>query len=139
MTQQKRVRFREFGRIEKIRAASGECPNCIGQLEISTLKFGFLGTRMTFVCPNCAIVIADGWHGEKPGGTDNAKNPVRPVWVLLHMLEALDARVRYVVTFVVAAVTIAAVLRHTGHVYAGFLREELRAGALMACFAFLWL
>jgi hypothetical protein len=122
-----------------MRAASGECPNCICQLEISTLKFGFLGTRMTFVCPNCAIVIADGWHGEKPSGTDNAKNPVRPVWVLLrgtlHMLEALNARVRYVITFVVAAVTIAAFLRHTGHVYAGFSREEIRAGALMACFA----
>jgi hypothetical protein len=36
------------------------------------------------------------------------------------------------VAYAIMAVAIAALLRHTVHVYGGYSREEIRAGALMA-------
>jgi hypothetical protein len=123
-----------------MRTVSGECPNCICQLQISALRFGFRGTRIMFICPNCAILIPDESHNPRQGGTDIAKNPVRPVRTLLRetfdMMETLNTRVRHLITFVVAAVIIAAILRHTAHTYAGFSREEIRAGALIVCSIF---
>lgn len=50
------------------------------------------------------------------------------------MLEVLNTRFRHVVVSLFAAVVSAALLRHTVHVYAGIDREEIRAGALIACF-----
>ena len=56
-------------------------------------------------------------------------------------METLNARARHVVVTVVAALLIAAVLRHVLHVHVGFSREEIRAGALIGFFAALaaWL
>lgn len=48
------------------------------------------------------------------------------------MMEALNSRFKYVVAFLIAAVIIAALLRHAIHVYGGLSREEIRAGALIA-------
>jgi enoyl-[acyl-carrier-protein] reductase (NADH) len=48
------------------------------------------------------------------------------------MVETLNARFRLIVTYAIMAVAIAALLRHTVHVYGGYSREEIRAGALMA-------
>lgn len=47
------------------------------------------------------------------------------------MIEALNSRFRHIVAFLMAAVFIAALLRHTVHVYGGIPPEQIRAGALM--------
>jgi hypothetical protein len=49
-----------------------------------------------------------------------------------NLQEALNARFRHVVAFAVAAVAIAALLRHTAHVYGGYSPADIRAYALMA-------
>ena len=48
------------------------------------------------------------------------------------MEEAINSRLRYIFAFLIAAVITAALLRHAVHVYGGFSREEIRAGALLA-------
>lgn len=50
------------------------------------------------------------------------------------MLEALNTRFWHIIVSLFAAIVSAALLRHTVHVYAGISREEIRAGALIACF-----
>ncbi len=47
-------------------------------------------------------------------------------------MDKLNEQFKYIVAFLIGAVIIAAVLRHTVHVYGGFSREEIRAGALIA-------
>jgi hypothetical protein len=49
-----------------------------------------------------------------------------------NLQEALNARFRHVVAFAIAAVAIAALLRHTVHVYGGYSPADIRAYALMA-------
>jgi uncharacterized membrane protein len=51
------------------------------------------------------------------------------------MMEALNARFRYFVALFIAAVIVAVFLRHAVHVYAGYSREEIGIGALIACMA----
>jgi hypothetical protein len=48
------------------------------------------------------------------------------------MEQAINARVKYTLVFFVAALLVAAVLRHTVHVYGGISREGIRAAALLA-------
>jgi hypothetical protein len=48
------------------------------------------------------------------------------------MEQAINTRVKYTLLFLVTALFVAAVLRHTVHVYGGFSREEIRAAALLA-------
>ena len=48
------------------------------------------------------------------------------------MQDAINTRVKYILAFLIGAIIVAAVLRHTVHVYGGFSREEIRAGALLA-------
>jgi hypothetical protein len=48
------------------------------------------------------------------------------------MIQALNARFRHIIVAAFAAVIVAALLRHTVHVYGGYSREDIRAGALMA-------
>jgi heme/copper-type cytochrome/quinol oxidase subunit 4 len=47
-------------------------------------------------------------------------------------MDPIKLRMRYVVGFFVAAVLTAAALRHVLHVHAGFAREEIRIGVLIA-------
>ena len=49
-----------------------------------------------------------------------------------NLQEALNARFRQVVAFAITAVVIAAVLRHTVHVYGGYSPADIRAYALMS-------
>jgi hypothetical protein len=48
------------------------------------------------------------------------------------MIQALNARFRHIIVAAFAAVIVAALLRHAVHVYGGYSREDIRAGALMA-------
>jgi hypothetical protein len=47
-------------------------------------------------------------------------------------MDPIKLRMRYLVGFFVAAVLTAAALRHVLHVHAGFAREEIRIGVLIA-------
>ena len=49
-----------------------------------------------------------------------------------NLQEALNARFRHVVAFAITAVVIAALLRHTAHVYGRYSTADIRAYALMA-------
>jgi hypothetical protein len=50
------------------------------------------------------------------------------------VLDPLDFRFRYLIGIVLAAILIAALLRHVLHVYGGLSREDIRADALIAVF-----
>jgi len=47
-------------------------------------------------------------------------------------LDPREFRFRYLIGIVLAAILIAALLRHTLHVYGGLSREDIRADALIA-------
>ena len=49
-----------------------------------------------------------------------------------HMLDPRDFRLRYFLLILLAAVLIAALLRHTLHVYGGLSREDIGLDALLA-------
>jgi hypothetical protein len=48
------------------------------------------------------------------------------------MIEAVNSRFKYTMITAFAAVLVAAILRHTLHVYAGISREDIRLDALLA-------
>jgi hypothetical protein len=48
------------------------------------------------------------------------------------MIEAVNSRVKYTLITAFAAVLVAAILRHTLHVYAGISLEHIRLDALLA-------
>jgi hypothetical protein len=48
------------------------------------------------------------------------------------MEQAINARVKYTLLFLIAALLVAAVLRHTVHVYGGISPEEIRSATLLA-------
>jgi hypothetical protein len=90
---------------------------------------------MVSVCPNCAMASTDELCSAKPQSLHRAKKLAKPrqdLWRRSSMMEALNSRFKYVVAFLIAAVIIAALLRHAIHVYGGLSREEIRAGALIA-------
>jgi hypothetical protein len=76
-------------------------------------------------------------EGPERRGIERVRRFAKPVRALLRrtlgMMEALNARFRYLIASMVVALTVAAVLRHSVHTYAGFSREEIRAGALVMC------
>jgi hypothetical protein len=121
--------------METVRGQGCECPHCLGQLKIASLTFTFSRTRAVFACPNCAVMFAD--EGPERRGIERVRRFAKPVRALLRrtlgMMEALNARFRYLIASMVVALTVAAVLRHSVHTYAGFSREEIRAGALVMC------
>jgi hypothetical protein len=124
-----------LNRMETVRGQSCECPHCLGQLKIASLKFSFSRTRVVFACPNCARMFAE--EGLEQRGVERVRNFAKPVGALLRrtldMMETLNARFRYVIVSMIVALTVAAVLRHSVHTYAGFSREAIREGALVMC------
>jgi hypothetical protein len=80
----------------------------------------------------------DEWSGTTRKKVRRAKRLINKAhlrWWEYRMLEILNARFRYIVSFLLAAVIFAGVLRHTAHVYAGFSRAEIREGALIGLMA----
>jgi hypothetical protein len=53
----------------------------------------------------------------------------------VRVLEQLDSQFRHIVWGVSSALPMAALLRHTLHVYGGFSREDIRVSALVAAIA----
>jgi hypothetical protein len=48
------------------------------------------------------------------------------------MEDFVNTRLKHTLAFLIGAIITAAVLRHVGHVYAGFSRDELRMYSLIA-------
>jgi hypothetical protein len=48
------------------------------------------------------------------------------------MEDIVNTRLKHTLAFLIGAIITAAVLRHVGHVYGGFSREELRTYSLIA-------
>jgi hypothetical protein len=113
------------------------CPHCQNRLEIVCVKFSFVGAMTVSACPNCGLVASDDRRAPSRKSANIIAKIVSSFSAAFDMIEALNARFRYVVAFVVAAVLTAAVLRHVLHVYGGLPREEIRADAIMALLA-LW-
>lgn len=88
------------------------------------MKFRLDRTAMVLACPNCAIAIAEEGHRF-------AKIP-RQFQTIELAVDWLNRKFRYVLAFLMAAVLVAALLRHTFHVYGGFSREQIREDALLA-------
>jgi hypothetical protein len=113
------------------------CPHCQSRVDISFMEFGLRITAKVLTCPNCGIVAA----GRAPSANSNGSNLVASIpnrvwttWRGSTMLETLNTRFRRVVVSLIAAVFVAAVLRHGLHVYGFIPREDIRTGALIALF-----
>ena len=109
------------------------CANCRIRFEIVCVKFKFGGVAMIATCPNCAVV-AD-WPAAKPDILDKLRkfgaSCSESLGRAIGIMDPLSFRLRYFVEIVFVTVIIAGLLRHVFHVYGGFSREEIRAGALM--------
>ena len=100
------------------------CPHCITAFEIVYVKFRPSRTAMVAACPNCAIAIAD---------------DSRPLQTIERAMDWLNRRFRHIVAFSLAAVIVAALLRHGFHVYGGLSRDEIREDALISIPAVMFL
>lgn len=105
-------------------SSTDHCPHCGSALEIIFLKFRPGRTAMVTTCPNCAIVFADDGRG--------LAEITRQFQTIEVVMDWLNKRFRYILAFLLAAVVVAALLRHGFHVYGGFSREEIREDALLA-------
>jgi hypothetical protein len=109
------------------------CANCRIRFEIVSVKFKFGGVAMIASCPNCAVVAE--WPAAKPDILDRLRkfgaSCFEPLGRAIGSVDPLSFRLRYFVEILFVTVIIAGLLRHVFHVYGGFSREEIRAGALM--------
>ena len=111
------------------------CPHCQRGVEISSLEFGLRITAKLLTCPNCGIVAAVRVLSAKskvPNLVSGIPNLVRTTWRVSTMFETLNARFRRVLISLIAAVFVAAVLRHVLHAYGWISREDIRTGAMIA-------
>jgi hypothetical protein len=111
------------------------CPHCQSRVDISFLELGLRITAKLLTCRNCGIVAAVPAPRAKSNGSNlvgRIPNLVGTRWWGTTMLETLNTRFRRVVVSLIAAVFVAAVLRHVLHVYGWISREDIRTGALIA-------
>ena len=111
------------------------CPHCQSRVDISFLEMGLRITAKILTCPNCGIVAAVRAPSAKskvPNLVGGTPNLVGTTWRVSTMFETLNARFQRVLISLIAAVFVAAVLRHVLHVYGSMSREEIRTVALMA-------
>lgn len=113
-----------------------ECPYCRRGLVIICVRFRLKSAVPMWHCPNCAVAMAADRSPTKSRSPDCAKKfalLARRWWAgACGMEQAINSRVKYTLAFFIAAILVAALLRHTVHVYAGFSREEIRAATLLA-------
>ena len=108
------------------------CPHCQSPLDISFLELALRITAKVSTCPNCGIVGAVRAPGAKSkgpylvGSIPKLVGTWRPT-----MIETLNTRFRRALVSLIAAVFVAAVLRHVLHAYGWASREEIRTAALM--------
>jgi hypothetical protein len=105
------------------------CPYCRTRVEIVCLKFRFSSVAALSACPNCAMIVPEAQHGKKPAVWFSAGEPADTVAAIAN---GLRARYRPSLSFLVAAVMTAAVLRLTIHMQAGIAPTQIHGGALAA-------
>ena len=107
------------------------CANCRIRFEIVSVNFKFGGVAMIAHCPNCAAVAE--WPAAKSEILDDLKKfraaCLEALGRASGSMDPLGFRLRYFVATLFVTVIIAGLLRHVFHVYGGFSREEIRAGA----------
>lgn len=103
--------------------SSEHCPHCRQGLEIVGVKFMFRGARTLSRCINCAALCVE--------VKQNNTAPLRHLGWTARVIEALNWQVRSTLLVAFAAVLVAAVLRHTLHVYGGFSPEDIRSDSLL--------
>ena len=111
------------------------CPHCQSRVDISFMEMGLRITAKILTCPNCGIVAAVRVPSAKskvPNLVSSIPNLVEPRRRKSTMFENLNARFRRVLVSLIAAVFVAAVLRHVLHVYGWIPREDIRIIALIA-------
>ena len=111
------------------------CPHCQSRVDISFLEMGLRITAKILTCPNCGIVAAVRAPSAKskvPNLVSSIPDLVGPRRRESTMFESLNARFRRVLVSLIAAVFVAAVLRHGLHVYGLMPREDIRVIALIA-------
>ena len=110
------------------------CPHCQSEVEISFLEFALRITAKVLTCPSCGIVAAVRVPSAKSKGRSLVRSMPNLVgtWRKSTMIETLNARFRRVFVSLIAAVFVAAVLRHVLHVYGWITRDDIRTGALIA-------
>jgi predicted amidophosphoribosyltransferase len=96
------------------------CPYCGQAFEILCVKFGASGVRTVSRCPNCALAP-----------TEPASRAAPSIGLAIRMLQTINSRFKIVVIFTLAAVLVAAVLRHTLHVYGGMAPADIRSNTLL--------
>jgi hypothetical protein len=87
-------------------------------------------------CPNCAVASAADWQPAKHRSLDSAKKLAwrgkRWLAGACRMEQTINSRVKFTLAFFIAAILVAALLRHTVHVYGGLSRQEIRDVSLLA-------
>ena len=111
------------------------CPHCQSRVDISFMEMGLRITAKILTCPNCGIVAAVRVPSAKSkvlNLVSSIPNLVATTWRESTMLETLNVRFRRVLISLIAAVFVAAVLRHVLHAYGWISREDIRTGAMIA-------
>ena len=113
-----------------------DCPHCQSCVDISFLELALRITAKVSTCPNCGIVAVVRVPSAKSKGSNlvaSIPNLVGTMtWRKFPVIEILNSRFRRVLVSLIAAVFVAAVLRHGLHVYGWISREDIRTGALIA-------
>src|SRR6516162_5733114 len=108
------------------------CPHCQSRVDTSFVEMGLRITAKILTCPNCGIVAAVRVPSAKSKVPNLVSSIVGPRRRKATMFESLNARFRRVLVSLIAAVFVAAVLRHVLHVYGYIPREDIRVIALIA-------
>jgi hypothetical protein len=116
--------FQEAGVTMVNEPATDRCPHCSTAFEILCVKFRPGRTAMVAACPNCAIAFAD--DGTRIAGLS------RPFQTIERVMDWLNRRFRYILAFLLAAVIVAALLRHGFHIYGGLTPDQIREDSLIA-------
>ena len=113
-----------------------ECPYCRSGFEIVCVRFRLKSAVAIWHCPNCAVASTADGNSANRRSLDFAKKFALLAgrwWAgACRMEQAINSRVKYALAFLIAAILVAALLRHTVHVYGGFSRGEIRDATLIA-------
>jgi hypothetical protein len=107
------------------------CPHCRVPFEIVCVKFR-VPPILILCCPNCALALEEVHRAEPRNARDQLdRTALAPRYLAgSYARGSVNWRFRFTLLFVMA-VLVAAMLRHTVHVYGGISPEEMRAAALL--------
>lgn len=111
------------------------CPHCGALLEIVSVKFGFLGTKIVSSCPNCAMAFTEEPIGKSRGALNQEERHSGNGGEPWEFIKRVNVRAKHVAVLLFAAIITAGILRHIIHVYGGLPREEIRLASIIALLA----